>query len=298
MIKQTPDSIQAAITYIEDHLDQKLTLESIAAAVHYSPYHLHRSFAAATALTLHSYAGRRQLTEAARLLVFSNTPILEIALLCGYTSQQAFSASFKTMYKLPPAAYRQRQTYYPLQLPIALQPQAALQTFCQKDIRLAETADIPAWLTLVRLAVDGYPYLNEADYLQELAVCIHQKRALILTDDTLAAGAMIFSPNAGSIDFFGVHPQYRRAGLPKLFLDKLLSDYLLEEPVNTTTFRANDRADTGYRSQWLQLGFTAEEFLIEFGYPTQRFVFSGSSGQGFRPYLSKNTSPLCSVQAR
>ena len=39
-----------------------------------------------------------------------------------------------------------------------------------------------------------------------------------------------------------------------------------------TTFRAGDKADTGYREIWESLGFAEAELLIEFGYPTQRFI--------------------------
>lgn len=271
--------VQAALGYVETHLEQKLTLEAVASAVHYSPYHLHRSFAACIGQTLHSYAVRRQLTEAARLLVSSDMPILDIALLLGYTSQQAFSAAFKAMYKLPPAQYRYQQIYYPLQLPLALSAQCSSRSFQREDIRLAVVSDIPAWLALLRSVVDGYPYLDEAAYYQQLVHCINDQRALILTDDTLAIGAAIFAPDIGSIEFFGVHPQYREAGLAKLFLEKLCRDHLSGRPLSTTTFRAGDRADTGYRQLWQRLGFAADELLVEWGYPTQRFVLT----EGVRP---------------
>ena len=39
-----------------------------------------------------------------------------------------------------------------------------------------------------------------------------------------------------------------------------------------TTFRAGDKADTGYRDLLKSLGFAERELLIEYGYPTQRFV--------------------------
>lgn len=106
MTCSTPAGVQAALEYIESHLEQKLTLEAIAAAVHYSPYHLHRSFAACTGQTLCSYAVRRQITQAAKYLIVTEAPILDIALGCGYASQQSFSAAFKALYKLPPAQYR------------------------------------------------------------------------------------------------------------------------------------------------------------------------------------------------
>ena len=86
-------NIATVIDYIEDHLDHKLTLETIAAAVHYSKYHLHRLFAEIVGMTIHDYVQRRQLTEAAKLLVFSEQPIIEIALTCGYETQQSFSSA-------------------------------------------------------------------------------------------------------------------------------------------------------------------------------------------------------------
>ena len=72
-------NVMAAIDYIESHLHEKLDLETIAEAVHYSKYHLHRMFTGTVGLTIQTYVQRRQLTEAAKLLVFSDRPILDIA---------------------------------------------------------------------------------------------------------------------------------------------------------------------------------------------------------------------------
>lgn len=59
-------------------------------------------FVQTVGMTIHDYIQCRQLTEGVKLLVFSDKPILEIALKCGYESQQSFSAVFKAMYKVPP----------------------------------------------------------------------------------------------------------------------------------------------------------------------------------------------------
>ena len=80
-------------------------MKTVAEAIHYSKYHLHRLFTDTVGMTIHDYVQRRQLTEAAKLLVFSDQPIIEIALICGYESQQSFSLAFKAMYKSPPAEY-------------------------------------------------------------------------------------------------------------------------------------------------------------------------------------------------
>ena len=168
MNRRTVMRIETVIDYIENHLDEKLNLNIIAEAVHYSKYHLHRMFADTTGMTIHDYVQRRQLTEAAKLLVFSGQPIIDIALLCGYESQQAFSAVFKAMYKLPPAQYRENGTFYPLQLRFALCPDAGKPELTAGSIRPAEESDVPALMALMHLVIDGYPAMDEAPHLREL----------------------------------------------------------------------------------------------------------------------------------
>lgn len=48
------------------------------------------------------------------MLVVSNYPIIQIALMAGYESQQAFTNAFKSMYKTTPAQFRDNEIYYPL----------------------------------------------------------------------------------------------------------------------------------------------------------------------------------------
>jgi len=271
MIKEHIIDIEKVIEYIEAHLDGKLDLEKVAQAVHYSKYHLHRLFTTTTGMTPHDYVQRRQLTEAAKLLVFSEKPVIEIALICGYESQQAFSTVFKAMYKTPPAEFRRRRVFYPLQLRFALNKSVACKTFIKDDLRLAVSADIPAMMNLMRLTIDGYPVMVESDYLQAITASIDENRALVLPDGDILIGAMTFSINPGCIDFLGIHPQYRHIGLQRLFLDALLYTYLPGQEISITTFREGDQADMGHRALLRQLGFSERELLTEFGYPTQRF---------------------------
>ena len=163
---------------------------------------------------------------------------------------------------------------YPLQLRFVLHRNVVSMELSKSNIRLANSKDIYAWLELVRLTIDGYPYLDEDDYLINLKNYINKKQALILQEEDITIGVMAFSYDTGSIDFMGVHPQYRNRGIPRLFLDKLMEEYLPGREISTTTYRENDKADTGYRNELKQLGFTEKELLIEFGYPTQRLILS------------------------
>jgi len=243
--------IDSVIAYIEENLNGNLDLGTVADAVHYSKYHLHRVFSETVGMTLHDYANRRQLTEAAKLLVFSDKPIIEIASICGYESPQSFTSAFKAMYKTAPAQYRDKGCFYPLQLRFTLHQKQSAEKYTLHQIQLALFSDIPAWMDLMRLVIDGYPVMNETEYLENLKESILEKRALVLKDGPVLIGALAFSRSPGSIDFLGIHPQYRKG----------------------------DKADTGYRNMLLKLGFSERELLTEYGYPTQRFVYQNRHGE-------------------
>ena len=126
----------------------------------------------------------------------------------------------------------------------------------------------------MRLVIDGYPVMNEEDYLNEITRHIEEKHALVLKDGGILVGAMAFSDNPSCIDFLGIHPQYRKQDIQKLFLDVLLETYLPGKEISMTTYREGDRADTGHRELLKNLGFAERELIIEYGYPTQRFTIS------------------------
>ena len=127
-------------------------------------------------------------------------------------------------------------------------------------------------MELVRLVIDGFPYLDEKDYMQVLRRSIAERQALILKDGRTAIGILLFSRETGSIDFMGTHPLYKKKGIPKAFLDKVMHELLDGKEISITTYREGDRADTGHRMEIKNLGFAEAELLVEYGYPTQRFV--------------------------
>ncbi|PKM71879.1 MAG: AraC family transcriptional regulator [Firmicutes bacterium HGW-Firmicutes-16] len=271
------EAVIAAIEYIEAHLsDEKLDLETVADAVHYSKYHLHRVFSDTVQLTIHDYVQRRQLTEAAKLLTFSDKPIMDIAILSGYNSQQAFSNVFKAMYKQSPLEFRRNEVFYPLQLEYNFKDRRETARNSRKqsarEIRYVTEADILSWVELTRLSVDGFPNLDEAEHTAALKCYIADKGALLMIEDGEYIGGMLLCHEAGSIDFLAVHPLHRKQGVVRDFLDAALMELIENKEISITTFREGDKADTGYRKALKELGFAESELLTEFGYPTQRMV--------------------------
>lgn len=179
------------------------------------------------------------------------------------------------MYKKSPGQYRNDEEFYPLQLRYVLNknPMVLDQKIdLEKEIQFASMEDIPKWIELVRLVVDGFPCLDEKQYVEQLKDCIKKKQALILKDKDIAIGIMGITIATGSIDFLGIHPQYRKQGITQAFLKKAISLLITSDEISVTTFREGDKADTGYRNIFKNLGFAEAELLVEFGYPTQRFV--------------------------
>lgn len=135
--------IEKVIEYIELHLQEDgLDLDTISRRMGYSKYHLHRMFTFVVGFTLHHYIQRRRLTEAARLLVSTDTPVLEIALRSGYDTQRSFSRAFKNLYHLSPHSFRKKDAYMPIQLKHHIDQQSEQKGDMILDIQTAEVGEI------------------------------------------------------------------------------------------------------------------------------------------------------------
>ncbi|MCI8652160.1 MAG: GNAT family N-acetyltransferase [Angelakisella sp.] len=270
----------AVISYIEAHLNEKLDLDTVANALCYSKYHLHRIFTDTVGMTPHHYIRRRQLTEAAKLLVFSEKPVMEIALIAGYESQQAFASVFKSMYKQTPIEYRQHAAFYPLQLELPLKETPTAPDEIGWEISYGVPEDIPRWMDFAALVADRFPCLEEGSHLEQVRQHIRRQQALVIRDGPAIIGAAAFSCQTGSIDFLAVHPQYRRYGTAKALVDFLMCGLFTGREISITTFRQGDKADPGQREEYLGLGFVQGELLTEFGYPTQRLILPSKQEKG------------------
>jgi AraC-like DNA-binding protein len=98
--------IHKSIEYIENNLDQELSLEIISNEVGFSKYHFHRIFRKTVGRSLMDYIRHRRLSCASHLLLYTEERILDIAVHYGFDSQEAFTRAFKSAYALPPAQYR------------------------------------------------------------------------------------------------------------------------------------------------------------------------------------------------
>ncbi|ELR71210.1 transcriptional regulator (AraC/XylS family) [Fulvivirga imtechensis AK7] len=100
--------VEKAVRFIEDNLTARLTLERIAEQASFSKYHFLRIFSTVTGETVGSYVRKRRITRSADVLISTNQPILSIALDYQFDSQEAYTRSFKAVYKTTPGQYRKK----------------------------------------------------------------------------------------------------------------------------------------------------------------------------------------------
>ncbi|MFD2205370.1 helix-turn-helix domain-containing protein [Kiloniella antarctica] len=105
---QTNDPrIKRAIEYIEDNLDQPITLDDLAGISHMSRYHFAKTFKDLTSLPPHRYLADRRIERAKSLLMTSGLSTAEIAYQVGYNSQSNFTQAFRRITGITPAKYRE-----------------------------------------------------------------------------------------------------------------------------------------------------------------------------------------------
>lgn len=105
--------IKEALLYIDAHLDEKITFQSLAERFHFSPYYFHRMFSVIVGKTIALHIRDRRLMHACIQLASTEEPILQIGLENGYDSAQSFSRAFKSQYGISPSEYR-RQRFEPV----------------------------------------------------------------------------------------------------------------------------------------------------------------------------------------
>lgn len=103
--------INTVLKYIDDNLNQDLSLEKLSAIACYSPFHLHRLFKAYTNETLNSFITRKRIEKTASLLIYNKElTITELALKYGFNSNSSFTRAFKKNYGVSPSEYKKLGT--------------------------------------------------------------------------------------------------------------------------------------------------------------------------------------------
>lgn len=123
--------IRELIKFIEDNLDQNLSQPILAEKSGYSKSHLHRAFKFEVGMSVSEYVRHRRIAASSTLLLYTEIPILDIALEFQFNSQEAFSRSFKKIYSLSPGKYRK------------LIPKIIIK---QEDLEMENDSNVKGWI--------------------------------------------------------------------------------------------------------------------------------------------------------
>lgn len=102
----TPLQWEQLVAFVEDHLEDNLSLPHLASLVGYSPDHFARLFKRAFRVSPYQYILERRVERAKSMLRTHSHSIAEVALLCGFASQAHLHAAFRARTGLTPGAFR------------------------------------------------------------------------------------------------------------------------------------------------------------------------------------------------
>ena len=102
-------AIRRLVEFIEEHLADDLSLDTLSAEVGLSPLYMSRVFKAAIGQPPHQYVLSRRVERAKDLLRNTETPIAEVACATGFSSQSHLSNWFNRTVGVSPAIYRRQR---------------------------------------------------------------------------------------------------------------------------------------------------------------------------------------------
>lgn len=104
----TTRQMKRVIEYIQAHLAEPISLETLARQIGYSAYHFALLFRETTGVTPHQFVLSKRLERARYLLAQTDLPLSQVTLEVGFQSQSHFTHTFKSHLGVTPRQYRQR----------------------------------------------------------------------------------------------------------------------------------------------------------------------------------------------
>jgi AraC family transcriptional regulator len=92
--------------FIQENLEQDLSLAEIADAAGLSQFHFARAFRRTTGMTPQQYVTQKRIEHAKQLLTNGDLPLVEVSLRAGFKNQSHFTTLFRKFTRLTPKAWR------------------------------------------------------------------------------------------------------------------------------------------------------------------------------------------------
>ncbi len=113
--------IERALIHIEGHLQQSLTVESVANTFNMSKYYFHRLFSAVMSCSLNQYILSRRLNASLTLIQNKHRSLTDIAYQLNFGTQASFTRAFKRQYGVAPSSLKSGSTtIFPVPIPVVV----------------------------------------------------------------------------------------------------------------------------------------------------------------------------------
>lgn len=137
-----------ALEYIDQHLDDPLTLDRVSGIAAFSRFHFHRQFTATFGVSVHRYIQLARMKRAAHRLAFrTHDRVTAIALEAGYDAPDAFARAFRRLFGQSPSAFRAKPDWAPWQNAFTpldhARSQRMASPYANGDVVIRTTAAIP-----------------------------------------------------------------------------------------------------------------------------------------------------------
>lgn len=107
VMEKEQELYELLLQYIETHLDEELSLDSLARAFYVSKYHIAHVFKERLGLSVHHYITKKRLSLC-RDAILSCSEINEACRLCGFKDYSSFFRSFKKEFGMSPKEYKEQ----------------------------------------------------------------------------------------------------------------------------------------------------------------------------------------------
>jgi AraC-like DNA-binding protein len=108
-LKALHPGVAASVQWIDDHLEESINLEALAAHAHCSPSHLRAVFKQQVGSSILRYQQDQRMQYALKLLNQPHLSLREVAQRCGYADVEYFSRLFRRYHSTSPGKLRRQR---------------------------------------------------------------------------------------------------------------------------------------------------------------------------------------------
>ena len=181
------------------HEEETLTLQRLSRDMGYSAYHATRKFREIAGIPLRDYL-RRRLAFALKKVRDSDRTLLDIAVDYGFSSHEAFTRAFKTLYSVTPGVYRRDPR------PVVLRTK--IHPFDRYAFGMGEIGMIKSeqGVKTYFVTIPAHRYLHLRNYESNGYWDFWEKQSTVPGGDCAAAGCELDTATPGRLTYFYFEP--------------------------------------------------------------------------------------------